>query len=617
MMLTPNKAVLEQVFPELYKRLLKEAEILNQTNIDIQLVTTPSGDISMKYRGIWIHSSRNPREEAKRVIQTSVQSAQVQNQTPFILLGFGLGYTAEHIREQYPQNPLVIIEPNPSILLTALTARDLSSLLCSPGIIFIIDKTMGALFNVLPLFSSPPLPIISRPYREAEPDVVKDLLHILSLWKTKTDVNEATIKKFGKRWVKNIVANQHILIDIPGIAAFAEAFPSFPALVLAAGPSLDDILPFLPELHKRCLIIAVDTALRALLRSGIEPDFVVVVDPQYWNARHLDFCHALRTCLVTEIGVYPTVLRHSFQHRLLCSSLYPLGYYLEKNVDVKGRLGAGGSVATTAFDFALHLGSKPIYIAGLDLSYPDYKTHFTGALFEERAFTKSHRFLPAETQSFQSLMGAHPFYAPSASGDKVLTDARLSLYTAWFEARLRQLPPGICKSLSPNGIGIPGLELGSVEDLLSRPVIRLELQNQLSNIIKQLEDQFFAADHQKHLQQAWEKNQQTLIQALTDLLVITERGTALVNSLLQEMMQGSINLLDNKLTELDRINDQIAQSPIKDIAGFLFTDSEENKISINNSQEKDALQSYLTYLTSFYSILHNSINYQILLLKSH
>jgi len=616
MILAPNKAILEAVFPELYKRLLKEAENLHQTNVDIQIVATPSGDPSMKYRGIWLHSSRNPREEAKRLLLTSVQSAQVQNQPPIMLFGFGLGYTAEHIREQFPENPLVIIEPNLGILLMALVTRDLSSLLRSPGIIFIIDKTMDALFNVLPLFACPPLPIIPRPYREAEPEVTKDLFHILSLWKTKTEVNEATIKKFGKRWVKNIVANQHVLTDIPGIEPFADAFPAFPALVLAAGPSLDEIVPFLPELHKRCLIITVDTALRAVLRTGIEPDFVVVVDPQYWNARHLDFCHAPRACLVTEIGVYPTVLRHPFQHRLLCSSLYPLGYYLEKNLDPKGRLGAGGSVATTALDFALHLGSQPIYIAGLDLSYPDYKTHFTGALFEERAFTHSSRFLPAETQSFQSLMGAHPFYAPSMAGDTVLTDARLSLYTAWFEARLRQLPPGICKSLSHEGIYIPGLELGTVEDLLRHPVIRPELQNQLSNVMQQLEDQFNEAKHQKYLQQACEINQQALLQALTDLVAITERGMSLVNSLMEEIKQNSITLTDTRIVALDTINDRIAQSPIKDIAGFLFTDSDENKINANNSTDSNTLNSYLTYLASFYSGLLYSLKYQLFLLKN-
>lgn len=606
MMLAPNQAVLQTIFPELYGRLLQTSEGSSQAHRDIQVFSTPSGDPSLKYRGIWLHSSRNPREEAKRFVQSAITIKEEQNRFPIMLLGFGLGYTAESIREQYPENPLIIIEPSPEVLLRAFETRDLSPLLGSTGIIFIVDRDMDAILNVLPLFSAKPLPIIPRPYREAEPELAKALLDTLSLWETKNTVNKATVQKFGKRWVKNIVANQQYLINTPGIRNFAGVFSAVPALVAAAGPSLDEVLPYIPALYERCLIISVDTALRALLRTGIEPDFVVVVDPQYWNARHLDFCKSPGSCLVTEIGVYPSVLRHPFEHRLLCSSLYPLGSFLEKDLDPKGRLGAGGSVATTALDFALHLGAQPVYIAGLDLAYPDFKTHFTGALFEERAFVRSNRFLPAETQSFQGLMGAQPFYAPGASGGRVLTDTRLSLYTAWFESRLRQLPPGLCKSLAPKGIHIPGLELGTVKDLLALPVIRPILQKRIPSLFKDKEEQFYAREYQEQLLRAWETKQHTLVRDLKDLYTLTQRGKKTVETLRSEMEQGFINRLDEKLAELDQLNEQIAQSSIKDIAGFLFSEK-------RGSEAADALASYLDSLHSFYTGLLESLEYHLFL----
>uniref|UniRef100_A0A7C3EBX8 DUF115 domain-containing protein n=1 Tax=Gracilinema caldarium TaxID=215591 RepID=A0A7C3EBX8_9SPIR len=587
---------------------MQTSEGSSQAYRDIQIFCTPSGDPSLKYRGIWLHSSRNPREEAKRFVQSAITINKEQNRFPIILLGFGLGYTAESIREQYPENPLIIIEPSPEILLRAFETRDLSSLLGSTGIIFIVDRDMDTILSVLPLFSAKPMFVIPRPYREAEPELAKALLDTLSLWETKNTVNKATVQKFGKRWVKNIVANQQYLTNTPGIRNFARVFSAVPALVVAAGPSLDEVLPYIPALYERCLIISVDTALRALLRTGIEPDFVVVVDPQYWNARHLDFCEAPKACIVTEIGVYPSVLRHYFEHRLLCSSLYPLGSYLEKDVDPKGRLGAGGSVSTTALDLALYLGAQPVYIAGLDLAYPDFKTHFTGALFEERAFVRSNRFLPAETQSYQSLMGAQPFYAPCASGGRVLTDTRLSLYTTWFESRLRQLPPGICKSLAPKGIHIPGLDLGTVENLLTLPVIRPLLQERISSLFKDLKEQFYAREYQEQLRMAWEKKQHTLVRDIKDLYTITQRGKKTVETLRSEMEQGFINMFDEKLAELDQLNEQIAQSSIKDIAGFLFSEK-------RGSESADALASYLDSLHSFYTGLLESLEYQLFLFK--
>lgn len=611
MMLAPNKVVLEAVFPNLYAQLKEASETKNKEDLDIQVILTPSGDVSVKYRGIWLHSSRNPREEAKRFVQAYVDKLQAQNQGPILLLGFGLGYTAEYIREQYPDTPLVIIEPNTDILLTAFKTRDLSFLLNSPGLIFILDRSMDAIFNVLPLFPAKPQLIIPRAYREVEPDVAKALMEKLSLWEIKNNVNKATVQKFGKRWVNNIIHNRHYLLSTPGIGSLAGSFSSIPALVLAAGPSLDDILPFLPALYDRCLIISVDTALRALLRTGIEPDFVIVVDPQYWNARHLDFCYPQKTCLVTEVGVYPSVLRHSFQHRLLCSSLYPLGNYLEKNLDYKGRIGAGGSVATTALDFALHLGARPIYIAGLDLAYPDFKTHFTGALFEEKAFITSNRFLPAESQSFCNLMSAQPFYAPNAIGGTVLTDTRLSLYTAWFETRIRQLPSGYCKSLTPKGISISGLYLATVDELSALPVIRTDIQDRLTEFFKKLEEHFYNAEHQKRLHNLWEKKEQELVTALTDLYTITQKGKSIVESLKNTVEWENSNKLNENLAELDRINEQIAQSPIKDIAGFLFTEKTGSEPTQTITNESEKLFSYLAYLHTFYATLIDSLYFQL------
>jgi len=579
------------------------------------LLQPRGGDPSLKYQGIWLHSSRNPREEAKRFVQATLTIPQGQSQTPIILFGFGLGYTAEYIREQFPENPLIIIEPNPWVLIKAFEVRDLSPILGSLGLVFIVDRNMDVILNVLPLFSAKPIRIIPRPYREAEPELVQELMDTLSLWETKNTVNIATVRKFGKRWVKNIVTNQEYLLNTPGIRTVMGMFNAVPALVVAAGPSLNEVLPHIPALYERCLIISVDTALRALLRTGIEPDFVVVVDPQYWNARHLDFCEAPKSCLVTEIGVYPSVLRHPFEHRLLCSSLYPLGNFLENSLDTKGRLGAGGSVATTALDFALHLGTQPVYIAGLDLAYPDFKTHFTGALFEERSFISSNRFKPAETQSFQSLMEAQPFYAPCASGGRVFTDTRLSLYTAWFESRLRQLPPGFCKSLAPKGIHISGLELGTIEDLLNLPVIRPVLQKRKTGLFKEVEEQFYKDEHLSQLRRVWEQKKQGLVQNLMDLCTIAQRGKATVETLKDNMGRGFINMVEEKLSELDRLNEQIAQSNIKEIAGFLFSEDLGTEGTNRGKESSDALASYLDSLHSFYTGLLDSLEYHLFLFK--
>ena len=105
----------------------------------------------------------------------------------------------------------------------------------------------------------------------------------------------------------------------------------------------------LAEIKKRCLLICVDTALRACLRVGVQPDFIVLVDPQYWNIRHLDNCAAPDSVLITELAAYPAVFRFRCREIVLCSSLYPVGAYFERICGTKGALGAGVSHKNAVF----------------------------------------------------------------------------------------------------------------------------------------------------------------------------------------------------------------------------------------------------------------------------
>jgi hypothetical protein len=140
------------------------------------------------------------------------------------------------------------------------------------------------------------------------------------------DVNVATKKKFGKRWIRNLNRNMAAIRDLPGVSRFeglAAGDDPLPVFLAAAGPGLDGIGSLLPEIYKRCIVVAVDTSLRFLLRNNIEPDFVVVVDPQFWNSCHLNRCESSRTRLIAESAVYPPVLRLPFKESYLCGSLFP------------------------------------------------------------------------------------------------------------------------------------------------------------------------------------------------------------------------------------------------------------------------------------------------------
>ena len=110
-------------------------------------------------------------------------------------------------------------------------------------------------------------------------------------------------------WVRNLLSNLDRFAGNPGIGVAQNRFPGVPALVMAAGPSLDEVLPHLKALKEHMLIVAVDTSYRFCKNQGVEPDFLVSVDPQYWNSRHLDWLEREQTILVSESSAHPRVFR--------------------------------------------------------------------------------------------------------------------------------------------------------------------------------------------------------------------------------------------------------------------------------------------------------------------
>ena len=296
------------------------------------------------------------------------------------------------------------------------------------------------------------------------------------------DINKNTLARFGRRWVRNLIRNFDLIPRAEGVQNLHGRFSGIPSIVLAAGPSLDGVLPHLPALRERFLLISVDTSYRAALNVGIAPDFLVVVDPQYWNARHLDGCSLDSTLLVSESSTYPSVFHQTFGGVFFCGSLFPLGQYVERAVGEKGKLGAGGSVSTTTWDFARLLGCAPLVCAGLDLGFPLLKTHFHGGFFEERMHTLSRRCDPAETMAYHLLRDASPHLVANNAGGATLTDQRLVVYKWWFENQLKIHPEAQTLNLSRHGIKIEGMKSEEIQRLLAFPVVREAIDEGLREI---------------------------------------------------------------------------------------------------------------------------------------
>jgi hypothetical protein len=461
---------------------------------ELELLDSASGHLTARLAGVYLHSRYDPVREAEAIVSREA----TEGTTAAIFYGFGLGYQVQAFRRRHPEVPAVVIEPDPGLFAEALRRRDLAELLGAGELFWHIGDEPEAV--VMTLDSVPlgdPKVLRLRPAVDRAPEYFRKVDTAIRALLDRRNVNLNTLRRFGRLWLRNLLANLPPFAASPGVDRLRGRFEGVPALVLAAGPSLDGLLPRLRELRERLLLVAVDTSHRPCLESGTEPDLLVTVDPQYWNTRHLDRARVGSTVVVSEPSVHPGVFRRLEGEPALyfVSSFFPLGRVLEEAVGNKGTVGAGGSVATTAWDLARLLGCSPIYMGGLDLGYPGALTHCRGAFFEERSHVESGRLRPAETAQFGALHDAGPVAVESNEGGHVLTDRRLLIYKWWFENQMSQQERASgggertrTHCLSAGGVRIRGMAYRPLDSLLELPRIRPLVEARLAELRREAKE---------------------------------------------------------------------------------------------------------------------------------
>ncbi|MDR2602168.1 MAG: DUF115 domain-containing protein [Spirochaetaceae bacterium] len=502
-----NVQALREIF-KIPQSVLEDGE--KENNLEIK--DTPSGFPSLSVNGRFIHSSRDPAKEANRLVEAAIENSNGENFF-FVLLGFGLGYAAKAAATAKPGCTLLIIEKRPSVFRAALEQADWSEFFKQNRVILMLGPRPEAVFTALNAasaggngggdFCKKAVVVKNRVQTALDEDFYSDVEKNIAVWRNKNAVNLATAAKFSKRWTRNLQANMNAFQNVAGVDRFFDVLTkenggAFPILLLAAGPSLDKIAPYMSELQKRFIITAVDTASAFLRRAGVESDFLVSADPQYWNSRHLDNAlNSKKTAYIFDLAVYPTVLRPFLQKnslaRVFCySSNIPQAAALEERFGKKGVLAAGGSVATTAWDFcrrlqeSLDARASILFICALDLAYPSLKTHYKGSFFEERSHCASNRLYPASFAYFRAMHALPVFLADGAAGAQVYTDARLNLYAGWFEDAMRRNQRVKCGGLFMQGLLIKGLNPVSLEEALAKPVLRPQIDDFLDGAFKKI-----------------------------------------------------------------------------------------------------------------------------------
>ncbi len=462
-----------------------------------------NGQVTASENGLRLHSAYNPEREAAGAVSVE----EISKKSATVFYGFGLGYhlvewCKNHQEKNLQKKKLLVVEPEINHFFAAMMMIDWTSVFAHENLVLALACPPEAVLGLLEssdkinlgdtgvsdayYFDIPPFTAHAKPYFDGVKAIIKRN-------QRKNEINAATLKKFGRLWVRNSLKNLDYLaenddgktgapggasLNWGGIGIFEnKASKNLPFLIVGAGPSLEKFLPYAKFLASRFVIVCVETALKALVRVGLQPDFVILTDPQFWAYRHIAGLSSPSSFLITDLSAYPAVFRFDCKKILLCSSQFPVAAYFEKKLGLAGQLGdlgTGGSVASSAWNFAYFSGAKKIYTVGLDFSFPGKQTHIKGSSAEQTYHTISNRLFSADYFTAKSLFSANAVMAEDYSGKPLLTDSRMKMFSWWFEARLAKCPDVQTFTLSPQGLKTPGILVSDWEDVLALPEVGKE-----------------------------------------------------------------------------------------------------------------------------------------------
>jgi hypothetical protein len=433
----------------------------------IQIDVTSTGTPRLVVRSstgeiIELHDPQDPLSVAEGTVEQ--MAASLHGVT--VSLGLELGYFAlAVVRRLDVHSRLIVYEADPAIFLTALQEVDLTEILASPRVKLVVGRE-GKLRHWCTKFvgqTDGTLRVISyEPAFRLDPDAYgetaeQELDRIPSIVKA---ARNALIRR-GPIFIDSVLNNVLHIMLAQGVAALKNRFEGMPAILVAAGPSLEKNVHQLKAAKGRSVIIAADSALGYLLLRGIVPDFVVSVDPQ--KGTYLKF-QGFEIPPEVALVFHPTATTHIPRHfpgpQFTLDAAIPVYQWLQKFWSSKGAIDTECMCQVhVGFNLAQWMGCSTIILVGQDLCYTDDGMHVkNGGYLNER-------------DNAANVANGHP--VQDIFGKTVKTNPTFLNYKSILEKKIRQFP-GTVIHANEGGLLIEGAKLyllgDAVEEFCQRPI---------------------------------------------------------------------------------------------------------------------------------------------------
>jgi hypothetical protein len=343
----------------------------------------------------------------------------------FILIEPGLGYLIPVLEDKFPNSKIVALHID-----KAFTETRVPTWYGTDGI-----NAQDFLEREIPETDASRIRIIEwRPSLNLYGEEYLNLLSQAAEFIKRAEAGRRTRAAFGRKWIRNFFKN---LGNLEQTLLYRET--EIPVIITGSGPGLETALPFIREVMESSIILAAASSVMALWHGGVRADIVIATDGGSWALQHiypyfrnagrgllgqygLGFAVDFFACLPSQCGRIPQLILNdgSLWRSII---LHELGL---PSVIIPQK----GTVAAVAVELALLLSTGNIYLAGIDLSVKDARSHARPYGFDHLLWGRASRLAPYYSNSF-------------TRSSQIREGGSYGIYAAWFKNQLDAWPKRI------------------------------------------------------------------------------------------------------------------------------------------------------------------------------
>lgn len=386
-------------------------------------------------------------------------------QMKYIFCGFGNGmYIREILKRADTTARILVYEPSVRLFSFVLHSVDVADLLADERVTVIAESYYersfeDELYRIVTYSDLENLVYQAYPnYEKLFSAQVKETDHIIQVMYSSIRATQNVLDRYGVYYTRNGLRNIRHFFNGKSVNDFyLKMEKDIPVIIVASGPSLDKNIDVLKEAKGKCLLVGLDSSMKALMKHNVIPDIFVSVDAKK-HINHFKDERIDNIPIICELSSNFQVLDKIKAHKFFINDMNPyINHFFSKRQLLFPVFTTGGSVANTACAIFSSMGFQTIIMVGQDLAYTDNRTHSASTLRGE---------WDLDAGELDGII------VEGYNGGKVKTSYEFQLYLKWFEEEIIKNPDVKFINATEGGAMIHGAENMALQEAVDQYCVK-------------------------------------------------------------------------------------------------------------------------------------------------